>query len=165
MRHRFGVYVRVKTNKTIEERRVKRRFCTACEKEHCQHGVQNFCTACGEKLPPQEYGINYTFPRLYDILGDNERLADITPPELSSWPNVEMVLVGNLPDDKTVWLRVGNIVEENECQIKEFPTENDIKKMIKNFYYYYNDDLEKLRQSPHVASMKVEVGYVADVEY
>lgn len=95
---------------------------------------------------------------LYELLGDNEELASITPPGLSK--RGVTIAVSNASAGRWLYLHWYSEVEQ-----LDFPTDEDVAALKGSFTQRHAQVLEQLSSHPGVSAVKIKAGYILDQEY
>lgn len=154
----FGPYLEVKVKERTED----------VQYNGCANGHKfdtAFCPECG--LPRASFVEQVSKPVYntwhldgYDDLHEDE-LASVTPPSMYGKgvillrPNMRRV---------SDWLYLHGR-DFNETEVKAFPTNGEVTKMIFELMNTYQDIIDFLNAHPLVISVEAKAGYVLDAEY
>ncbi len=95
---------------------------------------------------------------LYELLGDNEELASITPPGLNKCGVI--IAVSNASVGRWLYLHWYSEIEQ-----LDFPTDEDVSVLKGSFTQKHARVMKQLGDHPGVSGVKVRAGYVLDQEY
>jgi hypothetical protein len=157
--HYFGAYLEIKVTKAMEIIPDG----LICPNGHVGHA--SYCGECGMKF--QKHAPKRVYPTLIvdHLLGEEweDVLGNITPQKVRG--NGIILAIGNSNQGGGEWLYISQYPGENDPVLKEFPTQEEISKMVNELETNYNDIIVALRKSPFVKSVTVKAGYVLDEEY